>query len=40
MPPGQYSATYAAFGLEACSHAGHIYLGVGPVLPGVGTING
>ena len=39
-PPGQYSATYAAFGLEACSHAGPIYLSVEPVLPGVGTING
>jgi hypothetical protein len=39
-PPGQYSATYAAFGLEACSHAGPIYLSVEPVLSGVGTING
>ena len=39
-PPGQYSATYAAFGLEACSHAGPIYLSVEPILPGVGTING
>ena len=39
-PPGQYSATYAAFGLEACSHAGPIYMGVEPILPGVGTING
>ncbi len=39
-PPGQYSATYAAFGLEACSHAGPIYLSVEPVLPGVGTIYG
>ncbi len=39
-PPGQYSATYAAFGLEACSHAGPIYLGVEPILPGVGTVNG
>ena len=39
-PPGQYSATYAAFGLEACSHAGPIYMSVEPVLPGVGTING
>ncbi len=39
-PPGQYSATYAAFGLEACSHAGPVYLSVEPVLPGVGTING
>jgi hypothetical protein len=39
-PPGQYSATYAFFGLEACSHAGPIYMGVEPILPGVGTING
>jgi hypothetical protein len=39
-PPGQHSATYAAFDLEACSHAGPIYLGVEPLLPGVGTING
>jgi hypothetical protein len=39
-PPGQYRATYAAFDLEACSHAGPIYLGVEPVQPGVGTING
>ena len=38
--PGQYRATYAAFDLEACSHAGPIYLGVEPVQPGVGTING
>jgi len=39
-PPGQYSATYAAFDLETCSHAGPVYMGVGPVLPGVGTIYG
>lgn len=39
-PPGQYSATYAAFGLEACSHAGPIYMSVEPILPGVGTIYG
>jgi hypothetical protein len=39
-PPGQYRATYAAFGMEACSHAGPVYLGVEPVLPGVGTVNG
>ncbi len=39
-PPGQYSATYAAFGLEACSHAGPIYMSVEPIQPGVGTING
>ena len=39
-PPNQFSATHAAFGLEACSHAGPIYLSVEPILPGVGTING
>jgi len=39
-PPGQYGATYAAFGLEACSHAGPIYMGVEPIVPGVGTIAG
>jgi hypothetical protein len=39
-PPGQYGATHAAFGLEACSHAGPIYLSVEPILSGVGTING
>ena len=39
-PPGQRGATYAAFDLEACSHAGPSYLSVEPILPGVGTING
>jgi hypothetical protein len=39
-PPGQYSATYAAFDLEACSHAGPVYLSVEPIRSGVGTING
>jgi Protein of unknown function (DUF4232) len=39
-PPGQYGATYAAFGLEACSHAGPVYMSVGPILPGVGTVYG
>jgi hypothetical protein len=39
-PPNQYRATYAAFGLEACSHAGPVYLGVEPVQAGVGTIKG
>jgi hypothetical protein len=39
-PPGQRSATYAAFGLEACSHAGPVYLSVQPIVPGVGTIHG
>jgi len=39
-PPDQRSSTHAAFGLEVCSHPGPIYLTVGPVIPGVGTING
>jgi hypothetical protein len=39
-PPGQRAATHAVFDLEACSHAGARYLGVGPIMPGVGTING
>jgi len=38
-PPGQHRATYAAFDLQACSHAGSVYLGVEPIQPGVGTIN-
>lgn len=39
-PPNQHSATHVAFDLEACSHAGPIYLSVEPILPGAGTING
>jgi hypothetical protein len=40
-PPDQYSATFAAFGFEACSHPGVFYMSiVGPIVPGVGTING
>jgi hypothetical protein len=39
-PPDQRGATFAFFGLEACSHAGPAYLSVGPIKPGVGTING
>ena len=39
-PPGQRDATYAAFDLQACSHAGPVYLDVEPLQPGVGTING
>ena len=39
-PPGQYGATHAFFSLEACSHAGPIYMSVEPIQPGVGTING
>jgi len=39
-PPNQRGATYAFFDLEACSHAGPVYLSVGPIKAGVGTING
>jgi hypothetical protein len=39
-PPNQRGAGYAFFDLEACSHKGPVYLSVGPVKPGVGTING
>jgi uncharacterized protein DUF4232 len=38
--PGQYTATHAAFDLEACSHAGPVYMSVEPIRSGVGTING
>jgi hypothetical protein len=36
-PPGQYHATYAAFDFEVCSHAGPVYMDIGPVQAGVGT---
>ena len=39
-PPDQRGAAFAFFDLKACSHAGPIYLSVGSVKPGVGTING
>ena len=39
-PPDQRGAAFAFFGLQACSHAGPVYLSVGPIKPGVGTING
>jgi Protein of unknown function (DUF4232) len=39
-PPGQYQATYTMFSLEVCSHPGANYMSIGPVIPGVGTING
>jgi len=38
-PPGQRSATHAAFDLPVCSHAGPIYMNVEPITAGVGTIN-
>ncbi|HEX6521887.1 MAG TPA: DUF4232 domain-containing protein [Streptosporangiaceae bacterium] len=39
-PPNQRSATHAAFSLEVCSRPGPIYMSVGPIIPGAGTING
>jgi hypothetical protein len=40
-PPGQRSATDAAFPAEACVHAGTVYMTVEePIIPGVGTIYG
>jgi Protein of unknown function (DUF4232) len=40
-PPGQRSATNAAFPVEACRYAGPVYLSIiEPIIPGVGTING
>jgi hypothetical protein len=36
-PPGQHRATYAAFDFEVCSHAGPVYMDVGPIQAGVGT---
>jgi hypothetical protein len=40
-PPGQRSATDAAFSFEACSHAGPVWMSITePVIPGVGTVNG
>jgi hypothetical protein len=40
-PPGQRSATDAAFAFPVCSHRGPIYMSVlEPIVPGVGTING
>jgi Protein of unknown function (DUF4232) len=40
-PPDQRSSTEAAFPVDACSHAGPIYMSIiEPIIPGVGTING
>jgi hypothetical protein len=40
-PPGQRSATDAAFSFEVCSHRGPIFMSIQePIVPGVGTING
>jgi hypothetical protein len=38
-PPDQRGAAFAFFDLEACSHAGPVYMSVGPIKPGVGTID-
>lgn len=41
FPPGQRSATDAAFSFPVCSHRGPIYMSIQePIVPGVGTING
>ena len=40
-PPGQRSATDAAFPVEACVHAGPVYMSIiEPIIPGVGTFGG
>ncbi|HTX26273.1 MAG TPA: DUF4232 domain-containing protein [Streptosporangiaceae bacterium] len=40
-PPGRHSATDAAYDFQSCSHTGPVYLSIsGPIVPGVGTING
>ena len=40
-PPDQRQSTFAEFSLEACSHAGPIYMSINePIRAGVGTING
>lgn len=40
-PPGQRSATHAAFPVPACVHRGPIYMSITePIIPGVGTVNG
>jgi hypothetical protein len=41
FPPGQHTSTPAEYDLQSCSHTGVNYLSiVGPIIPGVGTING
>ena len=40
-PPGQRSATFAAFSFQACSHAGPVWMSIQePIIPGAGTIYG
>jgi Protein of unknown function (DUF4232) len=41
FPPGRHSATYAAYDFQSCSRKGVRYLSiVGPIIRGVGTVNG
>jgi Protein of unknown function (DUF4232) len=40
-PPGQRSATDAAFSFEGCSHRGPVWMSITePIIPGVGTVYG
>jgi len=40
-PPGQHSASDAAYDFLSCSQSGPVYLSIfGPIVPGVGTVNG
>jgi hypothetical protein len=39
-PPNQRQSTLAAYDLQACAHAGPVFLHVGPIQAGVGTVNG
>ena len=39
-PPDQRTATDGFFDLPVCAHTGPVYMDVGPIQPGVGTING
>jgi hypothetical protein len=39
-PPNQRQSTLAAYNLAACAHAGPVFMHVGPIQPGVGTVNG
>lgn len=40
-PPNQRSSTDAAFPVQACSHAGPVYMSIiEPIIPGVGTVYG
>jgi hypothetical protein len=39
-PPNQRQSTLAAYDLEACAHAGPVFMHIGPIQAGVGTVNG